>query len=386
MALDYKDITFLLVDENDRMRRITRNVLERIGYENILEAGSGEIALETLQNSKVDLVICEAVMNEMPGMDVLRTVRDNDEFQATAFIMISAEKDHAVVAEAGEGDVDAYVLKPFTVQFIQDKIRQVMDFRRTPSPLKIHLDLGLVYVQNRQYDQAYSEFEKALDINPNSPRVLMALGKVKESTGRLDEAMQLYHKAVKLSPQFIKGYDALAAIYEGQGDLETAARYLKQAAVISPRNAERQIRLGQALIKTGNKHDATKVLNLAMKVAKESCSKIVRQIGDAYIEAGMMEEAQGILVEGLALNPKDLHLYNRLGIAYRKQKKFREAMKNYEQALKIDVNNENLYYNLGRACHDAGEWDKSAEAMKKALEIYPDFEEAKIFIKQVLKV
>ncbi len=381
-----RNMSFLIIDENDRIRKTTRNVLERIGYENILEANNGEIALEKLNSSKVDMILCEAVMSDMSGVEVLRAVRDNDEHQNIAFLMVSADKDHATVAEAGEGDVDGFVIKPFTAQLIQEKIKEIMESRHTPSPVKIHLDLGLVYLKSRQYEQALSEFRKALDINQNSPRVLLAIGRVKEQKGDLEEAEKLYLQAVKLSPQFLKAHDALAGLYEVRNDLKSVAEHLKLAAAISPRNADRQIKLGQALIKTDQKHEAREVLNMVMKIAKDSYAKVARQVGDAFLEAGMMAEAQDVLMEGLSFYPKDLHLYNRLGIAYRKQKKFREAMKNYEQAIEIDPENENLFYNLGRASYEAGDWDKSAEAMNRALQLYPDFEEARTFLKQVLKL
>jgi len=52
-------------------------------------------------------------------------------------------------------------------------------------------------------------------------------------------------------------------------------------------------------------------------------------------------------------NPEDVHVYNRLGIAYRKQGNFREAIAEYKKALQVDPEDENLCYNLGRAYLEA---------------------------------
>ena len=386
MVNSYNKMKFLVVDDNDRMRQGTRNMLERIGCDNITDVGDLSTATYMIQNRIFDVIICEAIMDEVSGVELLRILRENDENQNAIFILIAGSGDHDTIAEAAEEDVDAYIIRPITALIIQNKIEQVLSARRSPAPLKIHLDLGMVYLNSGQLEKAMNEFQKAISINPNSPRVLFAIAKVLEQRGDIKEAQKLYHKAVDISPQFIKGHDALACLYESQDDMEAAARHLEQAATVSPRNLERQIRLAKNMIKTGSKNKARDILTLVMESAKNNYSNLARQVGDAYMEADMAAEAQNVLVQGLSSNPTDLHLFNRLGIAYRKQKKFSEATKNYEQAIKIDPDNENLYYNLGRACYDAKNWDKAATAMKKALELRPDFKEAEDFLKNVLKI
>ena len=85
----------------------------------------------------------------------------------------------------------------------------------------------------------------------------------------------------------------------------------------------------------------------------------------------------------LAEDPNDVYTYNRLGIALRRQKKFSEAIRYYQKALKIDPQNDNLYYNIARAYHESGDKKKSLEALEKALEINPDFWEAKALLAKV---
>ena len=63
----------------------------------------------------------------------------------------------------------------------------------------------------------------------------------------------------------------------------------------------------------------------------------------------MADKAEAMFKASIEDTPDDVHLYNRLGIAFRRQKKFDEAVSNYLKAIQIDPYEENLRYNLARA-------------------------------------
>jgi CheY-like chemotaxis protein/Flp pilus assembly protein TadD len=386
MPLADRSMNILIVDDKRNMRRTIKNILRKIGYERFEEADDGDTALVKLTSNEFDLVLCDWNMPRMNGSEVLKAVREKEDLKDIPFLMITAEMNEETVAQVIETEVDDYLLKPFTPSLLQEKIDKILQAKSAPSPIETHLNLGQVHLKSRQYKEALAEFKKAIGINPQSPRAWLAVGQVSETLGELDKAEEVYRKAVDLSPQFIKAHEALAGIYQARGDAEKAAESLQAAVMISPKNPDRQMNLGKALIKTGKTEEAKKAFGTVMDLAKANQSEMARQIGEVYLEAGLEAEAQDIFLEGLAASPNDLHLFNRLGIAYRKQKKFKEAVANYEKALKIDPHNENLFYNLGRAHYEDGNKEKSALAMRAALKLYPQFEEAEAFLARVLKV
>ena len=67
-----QNITILAVDDFSTMRRIIRNMLKQLGYNNILEAEDGAVALRLLQGGKVDFVISDWNMPNMNGLDATR--------------------------------------------------------------------------------------------------------------------------------------------------------------------------------------------------------------------------------------------------------------------------------------------------------------------------
>ncbi|MCP4716217.1 MAG: tetratricopeptide repeat protein, partial [Deltaproteobacteria bacterium] len=315
--------TILNIDASEK--RETQKLLEQFGYANILEAYNTESALSRLMLNHVDLILCEADLAGTSGIDILRAIRSNDDFHDIPFLLITATRDYDCIAEAGELGVAGYLLKPFAPDVLRDKIDKTINASRSPSPVDFHIKLGMVYLDNHHHDMAMDEFKKALALNPKSPRAFLAMGRLQEQCGDHDSAVNYYQQATKLAPKFLRGHETLAQHYFSNGNLEAAAAELETAVSISPKNLGRQIQLGKTLISIGSESKARKVFGNVVKLSRDQHADISQQVGEAYLEAGMISEAQDILLECINLQPGDVTLYNQLGIAYRKQKKFQEA-------------------------------------------------------------
>ncbi|MFH1135863.1 MAG: tetratricopeptide repeat protein [Pseudomonadota bacterium] len=386
MPFPDKNIKVLVADDKPNMVRTIIHMLRRLGFQNLSHADDGDTALAKARGiQKMDLILCDWNMPRMTGIEVLRAIRDDDQLKNTCFIMITAEQDPGTVAEAGEVDVDSYLLKPFTQEDLKTKIEQAWERKRTPSPVDTQIALAEVYIEAGQYDQALKELKSAMQMAPRSPRVTFSLGRLYEAKGEMESALKAYERTIEFGPKFLKGHEALARVYNNMGDLQAASKHLKAAVNLSPKNLDRQFSLTKWLIETGQKSEAQKVLQNVMKIADKTRSDITRQVGEAFLQAGFAEDAQGAFSKALESDPNDIQLYNRLGIALRRQKKFLEAVAYYAKAIQIDPQNENLYYNIGRAYYEAGDKSRSIGAIKKALQVYPEFEEARVFLGKLTK-
>jgi len=117
----------LIVDDFATMRRIVRNILKQIGFKNIIEADDGKSALKELKKGKVDLILCDWNMPEMPGIDLLKAVRSDNELKDIPFVMVTAEAQKDNIVEAVKAGVSNYVVKPFTAETISEKLTKVFD-------------------------------------------------------------------------------------------------------------------------------------------------------------------------------------------------------------------------------------------------------------------
>jgi len=121
MAID-KNMSILVVDDYNTMRRIVKNLLKQLGYENVDEAVDGQSALQKLAEKKFGLIISDWNMEPMSGFELLQKVRANDGMKSIPFIMVTAESKTDNVVAAKQAGVSNYIVKPFNAETLKMKI------------------------------------------------------------------------------------------------------------------------------------------------------------------------------------------------------------------------------------------------------------------------
>ena len=120
------DKRFLVVDDFATMRKIVRNLLRQLGYQQIDEAEDGVVALRKLKATKYDMIICDWNMPNMTGIELLKEVRSDESVKAIPFLMVTAEANKENVIEAVKAGVSNYIVKPFTADTLSGKIDAVI--------------------------------------------------------------------------------------------------------------------------------------------------------------------------------------------------------------------------------------------------------------------
>jgi two-component system, chemotaxis family, chemotaxis protein CheY len=118
-------IKVLVVDDFATMRKIIRNVLKQIGFEDIVEAEDGAAALRIIKREKVGLVVTDWNMPNMCGLELLRNIRQSPGCAEVPVLMVTAEGLKENVLEAVKAGVSNYVVKPFTAEVLQEKIENI---------------------------------------------------------------------------------------------------------------------------------------------------------------------------------------------------------------------------------------------------------------------
>jgi two-component system chemotaxis response regulator CheY len=115
----------LVVDDFSTMRRIIKNILRQLGFNDIVEADDGTTAWDTLNKDKIDFVISDWNMPQMTGIELLRKVRASEEFADLPFLMVTAEAQQENILEAVQAKVSNYIVKPFTAEVMKQKIDKI---------------------------------------------------------------------------------------------------------------------------------------------------------------------------------------------------------------------------------------------------------------------
>ncbi|MEN4903424.1 chemotaxis response regulator CheY [Luteimonas sp. TWI1416] len=122
-----KNIRILVVDDFSTMRRIVKNLLSDLGFNNTVEAEDGNSAMAVLRQDAVDLVITDWNMPGMTGIELLRTIRADPKFRALPVMMVTAEAKREQIIEAAQSGVNGYIIKPFTAQTLSEKLGKIFE-------------------------------------------------------------------------------------------------------------------------------------------------------------------------------------------------------------------------------------------------------------------
>jgi two-component system, chemotaxis family, chemotaxis protein CheY len=124
--MDYK-MKILVVDDFTTMRRIVRNLLKQLGFENIEEAEDGQQAFSKLKDEKYHFIISDWNMPNMTGIELLQNVRSDPELKGLPFLMVTAESEKERVIEAIKSGVNNYIIKPFTAEILKEKMEKIFE-------------------------------------------------------------------------------------------------------------------------------------------------------------------------------------------------------------------------------------------------------------------
>jgi len=117
----------LIVDDFSTMRRIIKNLLRDLGFNNTSEADDGQTALPMLQSGNFDFLVTDWNMPGMTGIDLLKTVRADEKLAALPVLLVTAEQKREQIVEAAQAGVNGYIVKPFTAEVLKEKIGKIFE-------------------------------------------------------------------------------------------------------------------------------------------------------------------------------------------------------------------------------------------------------------------
>ncbi len=122
-----KDMKILIVDDFSTMRRIIKNLLRDLGFNNTSEADDGNTALPMLQSGDFDFLVTDWNMPGMEGIDLLKAVRADEKLANLPVLLVTAEAKKEQIVEAAQAGVNGYVVKPFNAATLKEKIEKIFE-------------------------------------------------------------------------------------------------------------------------------------------------------------------------------------------------------------------------------------------------------------------
>lgn len=122
-----KAMKILIVDDFPTMRRIIRNLLKDLGFENVDEAEDGAMGLEKLRGSNFEFVVSDWNMPNMDGLTMLQNIRADSNLAKLPVLMVTAEAKKDNIVAAAQAGANGYVVKPFTAATLEEKLNKIFE-------------------------------------------------------------------------------------------------------------------------------------------------------------------------------------------------------------------------------------------------------------------
>ncbi|SMD05500.1 two-component regulator propeller domain-containing protein [Pedobacter nyackensis] len=195
----------LVVEDESELRYLIKNVLKDQYV--VYEAGTGLEALSFLNKTIPNLIISDVMMPDMNGLELCRTVKQTPALAQIPFVILSARGSEDNKAEGYELGADAYIPKPFQINYLLVRIRKLLDYQaRMDSLIKDqHITNQFMDADIADTDKKFLEaLLKVIEINLNEPELNAATLEDALSISK----MQLYRRLKSLAgmtpAEFIK--------------------------------------------------------------------------------------------------------------------------------------------------------------------------------------
>lgn len=330
---EYKDLTVLVIDPNQHMRAGLNNMLGQLGITRIEHGVSAGTAIRHLEKKAYDLILCEYDLGNEQGQDgqqLLEDLRHHKLLSPSAiFIMLTTEGVYSKVVSAAELTPTDYILKPFTVDVLAQRIARAVDRRAALLPVHQMLEQGRMreailasevsaaanpryatecarlraeaHVALGEVAQAEQLYRDILDIRPLGWAQL-GLARCQFQQGQFTETLETLQRLIDDNPKFMAAYDLMARAQQALGHAAEARAALEAAVSISPHMVRRLRHLGQLALEAGDVEAAEKTFKQVVAKSKysefrdpEDHVNLVRTLvrkGDAAGAAGALRDLE----------------------------------------------------------------------------------------------
>jgi len=124
----------MLVEDSTAMRGIIREMLKRLGYDEIVEAADGQQAWERLRQEPYDLLLTDWNMPNMSGLELLQRVREEPKLAPMPVVMLTTRNNKEDIISAMKAGIDNYITKPCKPSQLKDKIDKALRHAEQKKP------------------------------------------------------------------------------------------------------------------------------------------------------------------------------------------------------------------------------------------------------------
>lgn len=248
----------LVADDMEEARQFVVEALSQMGFGPIYDAADGEKGLELLMKheAEIALVISDWQMPKLTGIEFLRKIRTTRGISDMPFIMATSQtsREQMKVKLAIESEVDHYLMKPFRLKDLKEKVDLVLARAKIEAQKKRMIEYAKLAVQDNELGEAEKLYQAVLAHNADIVEAWLGLADLelqRAPVKGIEAAIHYIERAIKIDPARDVPHLKLAEVYEAIMDLEKAIAHLKKAIQTCRSSPELHYNLARMLIRRG---------------------------------------------------------------------------------------------------------------------------------------
>lgn len=306
----------LIIEDNEDVRENTADILRLSNYK-VATAENGEIGVKMAEQLKPDVIVCDIMMPELDGYEVLEIIRKNAKTASIPFIFLTAKTEKKDMRKGMNLGADDYLTKPFSETELLEAIQ---------SRLKKHKFLKKEFSRNikgvSQFIEAASTYMDLEQLSRDSTRLkykrkefIFMEGDSANSLYFIESGVVKTFKTNEKGKELVTGLHSSGMFFGQLSLLSDTGKYIDSATVIENAELYKIPKLDFVTLINGNQEVANKFINLisnnlvevqeqliniAFATVRQRVAKALLDIGNKRILTNDDSESIGIAREDLA--------------------------------------------------------------------------------------
>ena len=342
----------------------------------------------------------KAVLEELEGLEE----QCGNLLDAQKYRKMLQELPAVLVKQEQMVDVDFKLLTPDETKFAR-KEQLEKDLLKDPESMEALLELGTIFMEAGEVDQALSQLEMALALDSKNPLVLVKLGEVYRQRDEIPRAEEYYTKALKVNKNGLDTSLALVRLYIDGGRFDEARTLLGTLRVRFPKNSEPLVYLlriarylqehseilqwsrellerdenhtlahlsyGVLALQSGELEEAKCRFQRVVELTRWKDREALFYLGIVLKNMGHAKESYRCFMAAVKIHPEDSLSHFNIGVLLKKQGHYHLAEDHFKKAKLFDSEDITLMQHLGLLYYEQGEFDKAVNEFLGSLKLDP---------------
>lgn len=377
------DSPILVAESRAASKAYLRRAFREFQLTNVTYLEDYTKALLAGRQSQFSLILISTSLYAGSAYDLFFLIREEGKNKETPIIILYSQGEEAIAKRASIMGANGLIERPVSPETLQKVLEECLDMRIVTIADELVERLG-ESLEPLGEDENGEPLEDSLAPAPD-PENPKECGFNMLENDDCDGAEKVFLNVMREHEDSIELYFDLAEVCFVRGEADAAEEMLLKAEKIDPMAKKKFMHRERSFVLRGNK----KLLKKKPLSAKnEFTGAVVANKKSVPGHFGLSESYRGLgdkesaekhhdIAMSIDQRPKDLHIYNRIGISARRDKDYQKAIEAYDRSLAFDPDDPVLIYNKALAFVGMRLYRSAIASLEKALEIDHDFVEAR---------